>query len=248
MSDDKPGRRTGQAQGGYWYARAIKASDLPAPARLVALVLASEADNATGKIKMSLGVIAKATGLGRSTVARHLTTLVEAGLLSRHSPQSWQSLGRGEMTEYTLLIPSGYQTKSAPTAHRPSAPTGLGSPRAGLPSPRAGLPLVPETTTSSPALGHTTKGLTSPRSADAGAGVDGLPASPPECSECGSVVSTHNAWCSEYVPILCAGDCGQEVKRADAVMGRTCKACGHQHAYEEYYPPANEADDLKESA
>lgn len=230
MSDDKPGRRTGQAQGGYWYARAVKASDLPMPSRCVALVLASEADNATGKVTVSLSAIATGTGASRSTVAKHLIMLEESGFLSRRAPASWQSLGRGEMTEYTLLIPPGYQTRSGPTMYGPNAPRAL-------PSPGDGLGVVRENDIPSPGDGHITTDLTPPRSADAGAGVDGLPASPPECPECGSPASTHNAWCSKYVPILCAGECGQEVKRVDAVMGRTCKACGHQHAYEEYYPP-----------
>lgn len=218
----------GTAQGGYWYARAICESGLPPSARHIAITLAFKADSATGKHVISLSAIAEDTGLGRSTVARQLRVIESAGFVSRRSPKTWQSLGRGEMTEYTLLIPAGYLTKSVPSA------------TAGLPSPRAGLPLVPETHRNSPAAGHTTTGLSSPPpDAGASAGDDGTNSSPPaqeipnepQYKECGQEAGySHIKGCSKYVPrFTCANDeCGEEVPAIVDAGLRPCPHCGHK--------------------
>ncbi|WP_375545584.1 helix-turn-helix domain-containing protein [Janibacter hoylei] len=187
------------------------------PSRCVALVLASEADNATGKITASLSVIAAGTGASRSTVAKHLITLEKSGFLSRRAPTSWQSLGRGEMTEYTLLIPPGHQTRSGPTIGRPSAPRGL-------PSPGDGLGVVRKNDIPSPGDGHITTDLTAaaPRTAGAVAGTDReLPASSPD----EEVTAPRQYHCIS---------CGIEASLAAISLGKECK-CGHTHTHEEHF-------------
>lgn len=254
MSDDKPGRRTGQAQGGYWYARAIKASDLPMPSRCVALVLASDADNATGKITVSLSAIAQNSGASRRTVMNHLITLEESGFLSRRAPTSWQSLGRGEMTEYTLLIPPGYETRSGPTIDGPRAPRAL---------PRAGDALPLGHMSAGPRAGdaHITTDLTSAAPMAAGAATSSdraLPASSPGvvwCGACHRPSDQHLAscWRKEADEELQAPrtyhchNCAAEISLADVSLSKECK-CGHTHTHAEHFPPADEADDFKETA
>jgi hypothetical protein len=137
---------TSRAQGGYWYAQAIWTSDLPPTAGLVALVIAGAADSESGRLKVSLTILARRTGLGRSTVARTLKTLEAEGWVKRSRPEVWKAIKEGDSTVYTTIIPAGYPTKASPAA-------GLGGTKA---SARAGLGVVPETTKASPAAGLST--------------------------------------------------------------------------------------------
>ena len=67
--------------------RAVLASDLPSPARLVALTLLTRTDAETavipGRYSPSLSTIAGDTGLNRASVARHLNVLESAGWVTR---------------------------------------------------------------------------------------------------------------------------------------------------------------------
>ncbi|WP_416902733.1 helix-turn-helix domain-containing protein [Micromonospora echinospora] len=106
--------------------RAVRRSDLPAPARLIVLTICGVADYRTGVVPadhaMSLTELAVATGLGRSTVARSLNLLEETRWLTRDRPDIAAARSEGARTAYTVHV---------------------GSPAAGLPgSPREGL--VPE--------------------------------------------------------------------------------------------------------
>ncbi|WKU07986.1 helix-turn-helix domain-containing protein [Micromonospora sp. HUAS LYJ1] len=106
--------------------RAVRRSDLPAPARLIVLTICGIADYRTGVVPpehaMSLTELAVATGLGRSTVARSLNLLEKTAWLTRDRPDVVAARSEGARTAYTVHV---------------------GSPVAGLPgSPRAGL--VPE--------------------------------------------------------------------------------------------------------
>lgn len=146
----------GTARGGYWYAAAIRASDLPPSARLVALVIVGQADNDTGKLRRSLGQLASDSGLDRRTVARQLALLESAGFLRRKAPKSRQALGQREMTTYTTVIPAEFPSGTTPlalvapvpvpsgtTPHSPYRTTGGGA-SAGAPAP------APRTTRDSP--------------------------------------------------------------------------------------------------
>lgn len=90
--------------------KAVRASDLPAPARLIMLVLADVAEVGTAEIPErftpSLSVLAAETGLDRSTVKRHLNALDEAGWLDRSVPDG-AAQGRMERTRYRLTLPPG---------------------------------------------------------------------------------------------------------------------------------------------
>lgn len=88
--------------------KAVRASDLPAPSRLVMLVLADVAEVGTAEIPErftpSLSVLARETGLGRSTVAEHLALLEAGGWLVRDRPDD-AAMARGERTRYKLTTP-----------------------------------------------------------------------------------------------------------------------------------------------
>lgn len=90
--------------------KAVRASDLPAPSRLLMLVLADVAEVGTAEIpekfSPSLRVLAGETGLDKSTVKRHLTSLEESGWIVRTRPDE-KAQGRGERNLYRLDLPSG---------------------------------------------------------------------------------------------------------------------------------------------
>lgn len=87
---------------------AVRRSELPAPSRLIMFVLADMANVGTAEIppqfSPSLTVLARETGLGRSTVAEHLSKLEEAGWLKRSQP-SKLAQGMQERTCYFLKLP-----------------------------------------------------------------------------------------------------------------------------------------------
>jgi DNA-binding transcriptional ArsR family regulator len=126
--------------------RAVRGSTLPAPAKLIMLVLADVADVGTAEIPPnrtpSLTVLARETGLGRSTVAAHLAALEEAGWVVRDRPETAEALGQYERTRYQLKVPA---TEPSPAAdlvqemdQEPSEGGGLPSAAPGLPSAGAG--------------------------------------------------------------------------------------------------------------
>lgn len=90
--------------------RAVRASDLPAPSRLIMLTLADVAEVGTAEIPArwtpSLSVLARETGLNRSTVQRHLAALDEAGWIERTRPDA-HAQWEGERTRYRLTLPRG---------------------------------------------------------------------------------------------------------------------------------------------
>jgi DNA-binding transcriptional ArsR family regulator len=90
--------------------RAVRGSTLPAPAKLIMLVLADVADVGTAEIPPnrtpSLTVLARETGLGRSTVTTHLRALEAAGWIVRTKPTTAEALGQYERTRYQLRVPA----------------------------------------------------------------------------------------------------------------------------------------------
>lgn len=133
---------SGPGQGGYWFAAAVRASGLPPPARHIAHVLASVANNETGRIKVSLSWLEQSTGLARSTVAKHLNTLEREGWIQRIRAEVWAAVKLHDRTEYVTTIPPGYPAK--------------GSPSHGLPSTGDELGVVRKTAKASPSDGPST--------------------------------------------------------------------------------------------
>lgn len=142
MSDDKQGMR-------WKVTKAVRASNLPAPARHIMLTLADIADVGTAEIPErwtpSLTVLARETGLGRSTVAAHLRTLEADGWVVRTRPTTASALAQGERTRYQLKVPADAspvaelgQEEASPAEGLPSPAPGQASPAQGLPSPAPG--------------------------------------------------------------------------------------------------------------
>lgn len=91
------------------FERAIRYSSLPAPARHVALTLATWADIESGTIpdrfQPAQGTLEEATGLSRGAIFKHLKVLEEGGWIGREVGG-----GRSRRTAYWLLIPVGAVT------------------------------------------------------------------------------------------------------------------------------------------
>lgn len=89
--------------------KAVRASRLAAPARLVMFVLADVAEVGTAEIPErftpSLSVLAHETGLNESTVKRHLKDLEAAGWVERSRPTIEAARLRSERTRYRLTVP-----------------------------------------------------------------------------------------------------------------------------------------------
>lgn len=108
------------------FERAVFASGLPAPSRLILLTLAAHTDAATCvvpvKFTPSLSTLAERTGLTRKTVIVHLDALDTAGWVERVKPDVAAQRSQRARTQYKLTIPTGV----APTPVLPTtgvAPT-----------------------------------------------------------------------------------------------------------------------------
>lgn len=115
------------AQGMKWRVnRAVCASTLPPPSRLVMFVLSDRADARTAVIPdertPSLAELASDTGLGEATVKRHLAGLEAAGWVERTRPSAEQQ-ARHVASGYRLLIGSG-GSERAPAEGSQKAPAG----------------------------------------------------------------------------------------------------------------------------
>lgn len=106
--------------------KAVRASDLPAPSRLIMLTLADVAEVGTAEIPErftpSLSVLARETGLGRSTVAIHLRSLERDGWIVRSRPTTAEALGRGERTQYHLQVSSTVPSPAVDLVQEPTSP------------------------------------------------------------------------------------------------------------------------------
>lgn len=91
--------------------KAVRASALPAPSRLIMLVLSDIAEAGTAEIPEqytpSLRVLAEETGLDRATIKRHLAGLETAGWVERSRPTIEAARREGERTCYKLTLPVG---------------------------------------------------------------------------------------------------------------------------------------------
>lgn len=149
--------------------RAIFGSDLPGPARLVALALCALTDWRTATIPEeftpSLSRITEMTGLARSTVTSQLNALERDGWVVRKRPDVAKARALKTRTQYRMRVPKGAKLTGLPHPESPglASPgdglarpirTGLASPGDGLASPARGLELVRETDWASPGDGH----------------------------------------------------------------------------------------------
>jgi DNA-binding transcriptional ArsR family regulator len=118
--------------------RAVRGSTLPAPAKLIMLVLADVADVGTAEIPPnrtpSLTVLARETGLGRSTVTTHLRALEAAGWIVRTKPTTAEALGQWERTRYQLRVPAAVAAALVPGPDEASAAPDIPSAAPDLPS------------------------------------------------------------------------------------------------------------------
>lgn len=89
--------------------KAVRASGLPAAARLLMLTLSDIAEAGTAEIPErhtpSLRVLAAETGLSPATVKRHLDTLEESGWIVRTRPEIEAARRDHARTQYRLSIP-----------------------------------------------------------------------------------------------------------------------------------------------
>jgi hypothetical protein len=96
----------------FAYERAIRRSELPPPARHIALTAATWADIATGVIperfQPSIAKLAETTGLHEATVKRHLKTLVAEGWMIRDVRRQDGRLEH-DIARTTLTIPASAQ-------------------------------------------------------------------------------------------------------------------------------------------
>lgn len=93
------------------YERAVRISGLPAPARHIALTLATWADIETGVIPdryqpSQKGLLA-ATGMGKPTLLKYLKTLTVAGWVSAAAPTPHAARTQHARTHYSLTVPPG---------------------------------------------------------------------------------------------------------------------------------------------
>ncbi|MEU4802832.1 hypothetical protein [Actinosynnema sp. NPDC023587] len=129
------------------YERAVRASDLPPLARLVALILATHTSRGgleiTEQFTPSLSELAIETGASEATVKRMLIVLDSGGWLVRHKPTVAAARTLKARTRYTLTIPAGLtQSPATPElgSHR-AQPGVTQSPALGSRSTPAGLTL-----------------------------------------------------------------------------------------------------------
>lgn len=109
--------------------KAVRASDLSAPARLIMLVLADVAEVGTAEIPEkytpSLSVLERETGLSRSTIKRQLSALEAAGWLIRTYPDP-AAMRRGERVRYRLEVPDGGSSVDPGVGSEPGSTVNLG--------------------------------------------------------------------------------------------------------------------------
>lgn len=140
--------------------KAVRGSTLPAPSRLIMLTLSDIAEAGTAEIPErrtpSLSVLARETGLGRSTIAEHLDRLERGGWITRSRPDVAAARSKGDRTCYRLTKPEGAELVQETDYQGAEVvqETDQGGPGAGLASPGDGLDLVQELDGGSPGAGH----------------------------------------------------------------------------------------------
>lgn len=95
----------------FEFERAIKRSDLPPLARLIAFVIASWADADTGSIahknQPAQSVLLEATGMSKGSFLTHRKTLLDAGWVKCDSPERVKAQKEHAQNVYSIHIPDG---------------------------------------------------------------------------------------------------------------------------------------------
>lgn len=90
--------------------RAVLASSLPAPSRLLMLILLTRVSNGTlvipSQFAPSLTTLVAETGLARGSVANHLNRLEREGWLVRHRPSVAKARSEKARTGYSVTVPA----------------------------------------------------------------------------------------------------------------------------------------------
>lgn len=138
----------------FEFERAIRYSELPAPARHVALTIATWADVKTGRVPArhtpSLSTLAEATGLGRSTVRRGLNALESEGWIGRDRPDPVAARTKQARTRYRLRVPKGVDVpanggqEEAPEDAEPRAAAAPGEEGLGPERPQGRAAVTPD--------------------------------------------------------------------------------------------------------
>ena len=111
---------SGGPQVTWQFLRAVRDSDLCRRDRLVAFALATFADPDGTNARPGLTRLAKATGMGRSSVSEGLSSLVEAGWLAVVVRGTSSPGGQRRTSEYRLRVPAS-TPRLVPVANSPGA-------------------------------------------------------------------------------------------------------------------------------
>lgn len=119
----------------FEFERAIKRSDLPPLARLIAFVIASWADADTGSIahrnQPAQSVLLEATGMSKGSFLTHRKTLLDAGWLKCDSPDRSKAQTEHAQNVYSIHIPDGKAGSGADLAKTDKRPGKRREPRSG---------------------------------------------------------------------------------------------------------------------
>ena len=119
----------------FEFERAIKRSDLPPLARLIALVIASWADADTGSIahknQPAQSVLLEATGMSKGSFLTHRKTLLDAGWVKCDSPDRVKAQTEHAQNVYSIHIPGGKAGSGADLAKTDKRPGKRREPRSG---------------------------------------------------------------------------------------------------------------------
>lgn len=111
--------------------RALKASSLPAPSRLIVFTLLTHSSKGTlvvpAEYAPSLSSLADETGLGRRTVADHLKLLEGDGWLVRSRPTVEKARVEKARTGYEITIPEAVRASAAPALAQEEDLVGAGA-------------------------------------------------------------------------------------------------------------------------
>jgi hypothetical protein len=119
----------------FEFERAIRRSDLPPLARLIALTIATWADAETGSISRknqpAQSVLLEATGMSKSSFLTHRKTLLEQGWLECESPDRIKAQKEHAQNVYSILIPVGKAGSGDDLANSGKRPGKRREPRSG---------------------------------------------------------------------------------------------------------------------
>ncbi len=197
---------------------AIRESDLPMTDKHILMTLTSLCEPKSGVIPEdrmpSLTDLTKMTSMGRSTIARRLLAIEEAGWVIRKSPPLEVARQTKERTSYALTIP------------RPASPAaGLVPERDQGASPAEGPGLVPEGDQASPAAGHVLKPKNKPKNTRSASSTRTKPKTeplfvvdePPTPPNAGLILRDFLDYCTEQeiqIPEKLKGHYAAEIKKA----------------------------------